>query len=300
MAKTPSSPRRSREQLKTTVWPDRAAALRDLKASGVTERGEDYELGEHKPGSWMLLDRTEHDAEPAKPPAPTREDAVLDSLRKQPGKPPKGTPKVLVQALAPVKKPVNQAAAPKPKVKAETEAKPAVEPKPETKTNDKAAPTPESEIKPVEDSLFKPLPKEQGPFELVITEGAGPAHERHATHTAALELTKRLRTPIEVRGKDGAVLRRYDWDDIRRTQEAAKKANRGNTPHAGGRKPSGESRFARAFRLLIREQGATARELEKACDWENVTQRYVNRTARLNNDARLTVLGDKHWRLTPR
>lgn len=296
MAKKPAA-RRTPEQLKTTVWHDRDAALRDLKAAGLRERGEDYELGEYKPGSWMLLDRAA--GEPASAPKPppasplTREDKVLGSLRKQPGRPPRGQPTVLIEAKAP--KPAPKAKA---KPAAKPEAKPKAEAKPEAKAPE-AAPAPKAngeDHAAAETSLFKPLPKEGGPYELVIPEGAGPAFQKHTTHTAALELARKLRTPIQVRDKDGAIVRRYDWEEIRKTQVAAKKAQ-GTGSKRGGRQASGESRFARAFRLLTRPEGATARDLERECGWENVTQRFVNRASRLHGDAPITVLGDKHWRL---
>ena len=43
-------------QLRHCDWPSREAAMKDLKASGLKERGSDYRLGEYKPGHWQLLD----------------------------------------------------------------------------------------------------------------------------------------------------------------------------------------------------------------------------------------------------
>jgi hypothetical protein len=312
--------RKTPEQLKSAVWPDRESALRDLKASRMPERGDDYELREYRPGSWQLVSPGE------KAEQPIREDRVLGALRKKPGLPPRAPVNVVdftkakAKAKAPAKAPT-KAKAPakqahvarmstatfKEAVKAslalldvtpngeakdhpETPAPEAPKPAPEA-----PKPEPAAEAPPKPASLLSPLPKSGQPYELVIKEGAA-SFPWHAAHTAAMGLSKREKTLVHVRDCHGEIVRTYDPAELKRI-EAANKPKRAA---AAARGAGGESKFARAARLLFRERGATARELEKECGWENVSQRYVNRASKFNDNATIETLGDKHWRLIKR
>jgi hypothetical protein len=99
-----------------------------------------------------------------------------------------------------------------------------------------------------------------------------------------------------VRDKAGMTVRVYDRAALDLLKAPAKP--RGGT--AGGVKGAGmgEGKFPRAIALLSREQGATAAELEKACGWQNVTQRYVNRASRISGLGRIDHLGERHWRIS--
>jgi hypothetical protein len=292
--------RKTPEQLKSAVWPDRESALRDLKASRMPERGADYELREYRPGSWQLVSPGE------KIEQPTREDRVLDALRKKPGQPPRGSAVVVAFAKAPQKKaPAAKAPAKAPAMAPAKlanghakpdEAKAPEAPKPEAPKPEapKPEPTP-AEAPPKPPSLFTPLPKTGQPYELVIKEGAA-NFPWHATHTAAMSLSRREKTIVHVRDCHGEIVRTYDPAELKRLKEASKPKRAAGVARTAG----GESKFARAARLLFREQGATAKELEKECGWENVSQRYVNRASKFNDNAKIEVLGVKHWRLIKR
>lgn len=272
--------RKTIEQLKTAVWPDRASALADLKPAGLAARGADYELREYKPGSWQLLPLTDD--------AP-REERVVQALRKQPGKPARGAPTVLVHAKAPVKAPAKPTP-PQPPAKAADKAPDGEAPANALKPT--IAPPEGPEAVTLKD-LLMPLPSGNRPYEIVIAEGSCAIFPAHAAHTAAMRVSQLLRVPVLVRSEGMEINRVYDWAAIQRDRKAAKQGRRG----PGGRKASGDSKFARAARLLFREQGATAAELERECDWERVGQRHVNRASKFNDNAKITILGDKHWRL---
>src|ERR1700733_6470467 len=93
--------RKSPDQLRSSVWPDRESAVADLRRSSMPVHGDDYELAEYRPGSWQLVPRGEAEPEPIRGergPEPIREEAVIASLRKQPGKPPRGAAVVVAEA----------------------------------------------------------------------------------------------------------------------------------------------------------------------------------------------------------
>ena len=53
--------------------------------------------------------------------------------------------------------------------------------------------------------------------------------------------------------------------------------------------------MARATELLLRKEGATAKEINAVTDWP-VGQRHINKLAKLSG-ATIKALGDKHWQL---
>lgn len=316
--------RKTAEQLKTMVWESQDEAERDIKASGVP-LGDDSELREYRPGSWQIMPI----AAPETPAAEDREGTVLTNLRKKPGAPPRGEAKVIAQAKAPAPKKgkakaaaidgngkkdhrdppsVLTASAAKPPAKAPRKAKPVkpdprpgvvgIAPKALEKVA-KATPAPEPVAEPAKPSadLFLPLPKEGQPYALVIIEGTGEAFPQHAAHTAALDVARRLRSVVLVRDKDGLTVRRYDPAEFARK---APRAASGAGTRAKADGPGENSKFGKASKLLFREQGATAKELEAATGWVGVTQRHINRASKLNNDARIEHIGPKHWRLVKR
>jgi hypothetical protein len=306
MARKPAARPKTREQLKTTVWPDEASALRDLKASRVPPRGTDYALGEYRPGSWQLViaDAVE-DLEPPPEVEAGREQRVIDSLKRKPGQKPRGEPEVILEAKAARIKPngKHRPAPKKPAAKAQKAAAPQP-PEPEPKPDNAESLFPEDggAVRIGTAALFTPLPTEDGPYELVIPEGSCAIYPPHATHTAALDVAKALkgRGIVMVRAQTGEMVRTYDYAEIERVTKAA---TRGKTGRPAGRKGpvrSGESQFSRAARLLFRPEGATAKQLEDAIGWRNVSQRYANRASKLNDNAIIEVLGEKHWRLVPR
>lgn len=285
-AKKPAA-KKTHEQLKNSVWIDEARALADLKASGLARRGEDYELREYRPGAWQLmpLDNAPKTAQAlitkavntaiANGAEPIREQAVLQALRKKPAtEAPRAQPEAPVDGKA---------------------AEPPAEPPASSVQSPQGdsglfgdPPDPNAE-------LFTPVPAEEGPYELIIAEGSE-AFPRHAGNTAAIDLSRRLGCIVVLRSANGKITRTYDWSVIKLTQAATKK-ERGSAPRKAGDKPGAESKFARAAKLLFRKQGATAAELERECGWESVTQRYINRASAFNGYAKITVLGDRHWRL---
>lgn len=272
-AKKPAA-KKTHAQLKNSVWTDEARALADLKASGLARRGEDYELREYRPGAWQLMPLDGADKKPI------REEAVVQALRKKPAAEKKAAPEAPAKAEAAVN---GKAAEP-----------PAEPPAPAVQSPQGDSglfgdpPDPNAE-------LFTPVPSEEGPYEMVIAEGEG-VFPKHAGNTAAIDLSRRLGCIVVLRSANGKITRTYDWSVIKLTQ-AANKKERGSAPRKAGDKPGAESKFARAAKLLFRKQGATAAELERECGWESVTQRYINRASAFNDYAKITVLGDKHWRL---
>lgn len=329
MSKPPAA-RKTATQLMSMVWPDRVSAERQLKASRVPASTDAYELAEYQPGSWQLIAR-----EAAGPPMSTeaigaavaaelagqemgpfpvgaladgdkvREQSVIDNLKRKRGAKPRGAPEVIADArkgrAQPSRRPNGKhepgrivPAKPAPAVIAEA---PRMK---ETVTlfpdegDDPAPPGP------AVPNLLSPLPKEGGPYELVIAEGSGDAYPRHSTHTTALDLARRLKTTILVRDSAGTIVRAYEPGEVARlTRPARTPGGPVRGAKAGGRPSTGgEGKFPRAIALLSREQGATAKELERACGWENVTQRYVNRASRISGLGRIDHLGDKHWKIS--
>jgi hypothetical protein len=317
MAKKPSI-RKSVEQLKSMVWPTQEAAIADIKASRIT-LGDDSELREYKPGSWQILPvgAAEDDYSPRPPDEETatakdRESVVIDSLRKKPGAEPRGTPKVIAHAKKPPIK-VNgkrdprpaakKAAAPMPKKAAAKQPKPqpgvvAIAPKAMEAAASVAGstPPPRPAIEGVPENRPDPLPNEGRPYVASIVEGSG-SFPNHSAHTFAIDLSRKTGSVVLIRDKDGLLVRTYDWAKMK-PAPGAKKAARKGLPSVG-RKPSGESQFARAIRLLERKEGATAAQLEKEIGWVSVTQRYANRAAVMSGST-VEVLGEKHWRLKKR
>lgn len=299
------------------TWADRPAALGDLKAAHMPSETDDYELAEYRPGSWQLLARDAPPAEPEPVPEPPviREDRVLANLRKKPGARPRGEATVIAQAVPARIKP-NGRKTPRPPAKAQPRPRPAViadapamldwpEVEPEA-SETVELPADNAEVATIEvvkagsDSLFTPLPKEGQPYRLVIVEGAV-GFPRHSAHTSALALSRKLKTVVTVEDADGLAVRVYDHDAITRQQKAAKVPGKAGRPvGAKGKQAVGESKFTRAARLLFRENGATASELEKACGWDKVTLRYINRASRFNDNAKIEILGEAHWRLVAR
>ena len=329
MAKQPAARRRTLNQLKVAAWPDRASAVRDLKASGVAAHGDDYELAEHKPGSWMLMPLNPPAAEPEA--EPIREDVVLDNLRRKPGAKPRGAARVVAEALAPkgpskplaaLRKVVGEAAASggaiaeqpvKPHGKANGKAvtlpAPIAEPPSEAQslfadvTEELAGvelggETVEPAVKPAPFDV-SPLPSSEGPFEIVIRSGDGAFPANNAVMWA-VTVSRQLKVPVHVRNGHGELVRSIDVAKMKAHEKASRARGAPGRPAGSfGRPKSGESKFDRAAKLLFRDKGATAKELMKECGWPDVGQRHINRASKLNNDARIENLGDKHWRLLP-
>lgn len=236
---------RTLAQLKNTQWESREAAMKDLKASGVKESGADYVLGEFKPGTWQLLDRTDIDV-PPEPPKPERRKAA--------------------RAKSEAKKPAKKAEA---KAKAKDVPKPAPAPAPdEPETND----------------LFA-LPAVDGPYTFRIGE---PIAQFDLAKTA-LSISRKIGLIIDVVDKDGKVARVIDGR-LAGGDKAARKAGT-RTPRA----PTGEGKMATATRLLMRDDGATAKEISDATGWPT-GQRHINKLAKLGGLS-IEKLGDQKWRL---
>ena len=307
MIKKPAA-RRSVEQLKTAVWPDRASAVRDLKASGVPYRGEDYELAEHKAGSWML--------KPLHGSAETlgtkvsmngntdREGKVLDLLRKKPGAAPKGQPVVIAHAKAPAKPNGKAPAKGQGGAKGKTPAPPAPPPEPPPGTSESLfrdvmdelaeQPAPEPTPEPVKPRFdLSPVPPKAGPYELILRSADG-AFTDLSTIAHAVTVSKKLACKVHVRNGAGEIVRVVDIAAMNAAQRAAG-AGRGRPNNSG--LPKGIGKSDGAAKLFLRPEGATFKEVQVITEW-SITDRFVRRVAAARN-CTATKLGDKHWKMVP-
>lgn len=264
--------RKTREQLKTAVWPDQAAALADLKASRVPAEGEDYALAEFRPGSWQLVMRDGSGEERVDV---TREQRVIDSLRKKPGAKSRTEPTVILEARAKGKAKRSERA-----VKA-----PPTLPEPPLGTSESLFALSDSPALPA--NPYEPLAGSDGPYEVVIQPGP-------KTFTNAgvigfvIQWSKRIKCPMQIRNATGQVLREIDALTIK-----AAGRDRGRPAKNGA--PRGVGKSAEAAKLFMREQGATFAEVVKVTEW-GISERFVNRLAKANRCS-VEKLGEKNYRL---
>lgn len=265
----------SLEQLRSKVWGKQEQAIRDLKASNVPARGADYELRQHGDG-WQLMsfDDAPGDVDPS------REQRVIDALRKKPGAKPKGEPEVILAATKDKKTSPKAAAV---KAPAKVSVAPPASPDPVPSEPPDADPPPFD---------MSPAPSEGEPYELVLREVDG-AFPRHASVTSAINVSRKLKAVVHVRSVDGSIIRVIDAAAYDRYVAQRRKAS--TTRRVGKRDPAKPSKFSRIIALLSRPEGASAVELEADSGW-SIGQRHINRAAKISGRA-FEKTADKHWRL---
>lgn len=266
--------RKTAEQLRSAAWPDQKTALRDLKAGGMAPRGEDYELREYQPGSWQIMplgDALDGGSAAAEVTEPSREEKVIESLRRKPGAKRRGEPEVIAHAKAPAKQPGKPPGKPKAASLFPPEA-------------DEAPPA-----KPPGNPL-EPLPSKAGPYEVFIKSADDKSFADNAVVAFAFTVSKTVKVKVHIRNGAGEVVREIDQAAIR---AAARGKGRGRPNNAGGARATGKS--AEAAKLLMRPQGATFAEVVAITEW-GISERFVRRLARANK-CEPEQLGEKHWRL---
>jgi hypothetical protein len=286
--------RKTAEQLKTAVWPTREAALADLRVSKLAARGEDYELGEYRPGKWQLL--------PLDGGEVIREDRVIENLRRKHASKGRAEPEVIAHAKAPPKKGLARANGKKPKP-AKPERKQAAQPSTPAKPPEKPAqpaslfPPDEPEAGKTDASAepaaksadpYRPLPADDGPYEFHIRAAEGAFANNNALF-AAISFSKRMKCKVNVFNGNGKLVREIDVAAI----QAMARGSRGRPSKSGTGKGFGKS--AEAAKLFMRPQGATFAEVVQITEW-GISERFVRRLARANK-CEPEMLGDKHWRL---
>lgn len=278
--------RRTRAQLQAVVWPDEAAARRELKRSGVAPQGEDYELREFQPGSWQLLPR--HAADGV-----IREQQVIDHLRKKPGSAPRGSAIVVSHAkkgshrTGPMGSQPSRANGAAPPVETPKALPDDARPTP-TPSEDQPAPAAAEPAPAGYQHDVTPLPAEGGPYELVLcaTDGTLWAHDNNIVFDA-ITLSTKLKCRVHIRASGGESVRVIDMPLSR------KGGGRGRPSNSGASKGVGKS--ARAADLLLRPEGATFAEIVEITEW-TVSDRFVRRLARANK-CEPVKLAERHWRL---
>lgn len=125
-----------------------------------------------------------------------------------------------------------------------------------------------------------------GPYGLCIVD----AIAQHSIATVALEWSRKIGCRVGLTNKAGKVVRVIDGrlGGKRPTRTAVRRE--GATPRAPG-----TGKMAQATALLLRKEGATAKEINAVTDWP-VGQRHINKLAKLAG-ATIKTMGDKHWRL---
>jgi hypothetical protein len=283
--------RKTPEQLKTMVWPDSESAVRDLKANRVPASTDDYELGEYKPGSWQLIPRGEPAFSIGEDPAladVTREQRVIDSLKRKPGAKRRGEPEVIAEAR---KQPQKKSAKGAGKAKgAKTASPPATPAEPATPTvslfADDTAEKPGEPGAPA--NPYAPLPMSGAPYALVLLAADGTFPDNSVV-SCAVTFSKRNKCAVHIRDKDGAIVRTIDVAAVKaQTQSRGRPAKNGSGVRGVGKSEA-------AAKLFMRPDGATFDEVVKITEW-GISERFVNRLARANKCS-VEKLGEKQYRL---
>lgn len=268
--------------------------MRDLKASRMAERGDDYELREYRPGSWQLVPSTEMER------TPSREERVLTALRKKPGQPSRTAPIVIAEAKAPTGS--RSKKAPKSgRPNGESDhgegsgrASELANDEPNVGEHDEAAgeqqPQPQPEPPSAPKNPYEPLPSKQGPFEVILRSQEGGFAEAGVV-AFSVELSRRYKCKVHIRDGSGEIVRLIDVAAV-----AAMVRERGRPSKNGA--PRGVGKSAAAAKLLMRPEGATFAEVVQITEW-SITERFVRRLARANK-CEPEKLGEKHWRLVKR
>jgi hypothetical protein len=255
---------RSLAQLKTQVWDTREQVVRELKANALAEQGPTHRIIEYN-GKWQV-----EDVDPdANQEANDVSDAVQETNQVNNGK--------KKSAMARIKQ---AAPAPKKKAAAKKEAAPA---KKQAATPAPAAAEPD----PVND--MTPLPNAGGPYHLRLEWAQFNIAE------GALTVSKAAGTIVQIIGADGKQARLIDGRIGRGSRRPPRQRDEGSGRKPGETDPN--SKRGQCTKLLMREKGAKAKELEDVVG-RKVSQRFLDRLA-TRSKAILRKLGEGHWRLIP-
>jgi hypothetical protein len=239
--------KRSLEQLRSETWPDKAAAIRDLKRNGFAESGDDYAVGEYKPGAWMVLANKSDQGKGKAKPAQTKSKPAASGVKSKPASqktetPPEPVPEPAVEAVPP-------------------------------------------------GTDLSPLPASDGPYEIAIREGEAESFPKHAAHTAAMDISRRIKGPVYIRDRLSKVVRMFDYAAYQNAHRGSGAVGRRGTTSTTGKS-------AEAGRLLLRDNGATFAELVAVTEW-SFGESYIQRLGRANS-ASVEKIGHRHWRLIKR
>jgi hypothetical protein len=219
----------------------------------------------------------------------TREDRVLDALRKKPGQRSRTEPIVVAEAKAPTKSRAKRDVPPPPNGEGDAHEgdgrvadlandEPGQHPQPDPEPEPKSA-----AIK----NPYEPLASNEGPFEVIMRAGFSDA----GVVAFAVTMSRRYKTPIFIRDGKGEIVRTIDVAAVQ-----AMVRERGRPNKDGSTRGVGKS--AAAAKLLMRPEGATFAEVVQITEW-SISERFVRRLARANK-CEAEQLGEKHWRLIKR
>jgi hypothetical protein len=261
-------PFNSMAQLKNRTWPSREAAVKELKRNGFKPRGQDYELRENSPGSWLImeLDAASETAPPAA--------AMNGTVVKLPTKAAKAKGK---GAKAPEPAPVMEVS-----VTQQEDAATMLgllnrdAPVVDAPVVDAVVPEPENDL--------SPLPSEGGPYYIRL------AWPQFAILTAAHEVGRAFDlTSVDITDKTGKVVRSID-PRIGGAKPAKKK--RGSTrsptpaPRRSGAKAGDEAMAVEILALAKRKQGVKRTEMSAlnggvVINWKGYLERLGKRNGGL-------------------
>jgi hypothetical protein len=130
------------------------------------------------------------------------------------------------------------------------------------------------------------LPAADGPYGLCVVDPVA----QHDIANVALAWSRKVGFRVGLTNKAGKVVRVIDGrlGGKRPTRTAVRRE--GATPRAPG-----TGKMANATALLLRKEGATAKEINAVTDWP-VGQRHINKLAKLSG-ATIKQMGEQHWRL---
>lgn len=313
-------------------WATKDAAVAELKRNGFKARGADYEVRMYKEGSWQVMpledgdpgEATPKQADKAKKEHPADADAKAKianaesftiNFRASPTKRYDETAATLDEAIAKAQAmnaahgkhgrraiifaipKGNGAGVPVPYDHSITAAAPIEEQMARKAVvaneadrklkgaNGKAPaePAPSAPAAPAEQGNdLSPLPAAGGPYAFRI-----PIGPQFKLPEIAQRIAAKVDMPVEIIDKAGKVVRTID------PRLASPR------PPRAARAPSGQSRLsgksAEVTKLLLRPKGASYAEIHAAYGWR-FGDAYLERIAR-NADAKLIVVGKKHWRL---
>lgn len=140
---------------------------------------------------------------------------------------------------------------------------------------------------------LSPLPPDGGPYTFRIDPTTtGVVAEALAIVRQLSRSTEIKHSIVRILGPDGTEVRHVDAAAIKIAVTGLRRSGGGG---GGGRGRGGDSKQGRAIALLVRPNGATAKEINAVTDWP-VGQRHINRLAKVSKK-KIEALGDKHWRL---